>query len=159
MLTFAACSGGEEEVASGTFEDSEGGEGNYSVTEDDDGSTNATIKSADGEVRLSTGKDAVADMPHGLKLYPGAEIQSSLTGRSDEGAGSMISFKTSASPDEVIDFYRKQMEGAGITIENEVNSAGMKMIGGKAAKGGGVNLTVIEGGDGKVTATLLAGDG
>ena len=148
----AASCGGNDEVASGTFDDGEGGKGSYSVRGDGEDSE-TIIKSGDNEVRFSSGDKAVKDLPLGLKLYPGANVQSSMSGVGDGKSGAMIVFESSDSQDEVIDFYKDQMKSKGIEVKAEINAGDMQMIGGE-----GLNISVTKKDEGGVTATLIAGE-
>lgn len=155
LLLVASC-GSNDEVASGTFDDGDGGKGSYSISGDEDASE-TVIKSGDGEVRIATGSKAVADLPMGIKLYPGAELQSSMTGMGDGKSGAMIVFKTDDDQDDVIAFYKDQMKDKGIDVRTEIKSGDMQMIGGERADGEGINVSVIKEDDGGVTTTLLVG--
>jgi len=153
-LTFLAAScGGNDEVASGTFDDGEGGKASYSVSGDADDSE-TVIKTDKGEVRIASGDKASKDLPMGLKLYPGATVQSSMTGAGEGKSGAMVVFQSSDSQDEVIAFYKDQMKSKGIEVKAEINAGDMQMIGGE-----GLNVSVTKTGDGGVTATLIAGEG
>lgn len=155
LLIVTAC-GGNDEVASGTFDDGEGGEGSYTVSGDEN-SSETVIKSADGEVRIATGSKAVQDLPMGIKLYPGANVESSMTGMGDGASGAMLVFSTSDTQEEVIDFYRKEMAAKNIKIATEVKAGDMQMIGGERGDGEGVNISATKDGEGKVMVTLFAG--
>ncbi|GAB5480943.1 MAG: hypothetical protein Pars92KO_07000 [Parasphingorhabdus sp.] len=156
IVLLAMSCGSNDEVASGTFDDGDGGKGSYSVSgEGDDSET--VIKTDEGEVRIATGSKAVADLPMGIKLYPGAEIQSSIAGMGDGKSGAMIVFKSSDDQDEVISFYKDQMKDKGIDVQTEIKSGDMQMIGGQRSDGEGINISVIKDEDGGVTTTLMAG--
>ncbi len=155
MLMAMSC-GSNDEVASGTFDDGEGGKGSYSISGDGDDSE-TVIKSGDGEVRIATGSKAVSELPMGIELYPGADIQSSMTGMGDGKSGAMIVFKSSDDQDDVIAFYKDQMKDKGIEVQTEVKAGDMQMIGGERADGEGLNISVIKDDEGGVTTTLLAG--
>ncbi len=155
MLMAMSC-GSNDEVASGTFDDVEGGKGSYSISGDGDDSE-TVIKSGDGEVRIATGSKAVSELPMDIELYPGADIQSSMTGMGDGKSGAMIVFKSSDDQDDVIAFYKDQMKDKGIEVQTEVKAGDMQMIGGERADGEGLNISVIKDDEGGVTTTLLAG--
>ncbi len=155
MLMAMSC-GSNDEVASGTFDDGEGGKGSYSISGDGDDSE-TVIKSGDGEVRIATGSKAVSELPMDIELYPGADIQSSMTGMGDGKSGAMIVFKSSDDQDDVIAFYKDQMKDKGIEVQTEVKAGDMQMIGGERADGEGLNISVIKDDEGGVTTTLLAG--
>ncbi|GAA0471870.1 hypothetical protein GCM10009096_11140 [Parasphingorhabdus litoris] len=155
MLTAASC-GSNDEIASGTFDDGEGGKGSYSISGDNDDSE-TVIKSGDGEVRIATGSKAVTDLPMGIKLYPGANIQSSMTGMGDGKSGAVIVFESSDDQDDVISFYKDQMKAKGIEVQTEVKSGDMQMIAGQGPDGEGINISVVKDDD-VVTATLMVGE-
>lgn len=155
ILLVSAC-GGNDEVASGTFDDGEGGKGSYSISGDDDASE-TVIKSEDGEIRIATGSKAVKDLPMGIELYPGATVESSMTGMGDGKSGAMIVFSTTDDQDDVVEFYKDQMKDKGIKIATEVKAGDMQMIGGERDDGEGVNISITKDGKGGVTGTLIAG--
>jgi hypothetical protein len=152
----AACGSNDSERASGSFDDGDGNKGSYSVRGDDENSE-TVIKSDKGEVRIATGDKALKDLPMDIKLYPGAEVQTSMAGMGEGKSGAMLVFQTSDSVDDVIDFYRKQMKSKDITIKTEVKSGDMQMIGGERADGEGVHISATTFPDGGVTVTIIAG--
>lgn len=154
-LALTGCSG-EREIASGTVDDGEGGTANYSVSEGDEG-VNATVKTEDGEMSFRSGDGGKIALPLGIKLYPGAQVQSSASSNVDGKTGAMVVLSSSDSQDKVIDYYRQQLAAAGVKIEAEVTTGEMKMIGGKSGDGTGFNINAIPGEDGKVTVTIIAG--
>jgi hypothetical protein len=154
-LTLTACSG-EREIASGTVDDGKGGTASYSVSESGEG-VNATVKTEDGEVNFSSGDGGKIALPLGIKLYPGAQVQSSAIGNANGQSSAMVVLSSEDSQDKVIDYYRQQLAGAGVKIEAEVTTGDMKMIGGKSGDGTGFNINTVPGEDGKVTVTIIAG--
>ena len=157
-LTLSAC-GSSDEVASGEFDDGDGGKGEYSLNQKD-GENQLTIKTDDGEVRINSGTGAGADtkLPLGLKLYPGAEVLSSMTGTGEGKSGGMVSFKTDVSRDEVMEFYKKQAQDQGIKIEAEMTMGDRKMFAGN--NDGDQNLSVTAATDnGKTVVTVIGGMG
>ena len=158
IALLASC-GSDDERASGTFEDGEGNEGSYSVRGDDENSE-MTIKSGDGEVKIQTGDKATDDLPMGVKLYPGADVQTSIKGMGEGKSGAMVVFKSNDSQEKVLDFYKDQMKSKGIEVKTEISTGDMKMIGGQQESGEVFNVSVTKdpGGDG-VTANLLIGSG
>ncbi|MEO9468856.1 hypothetical protein [Parasphingorhabdus sp.] len=155
IFLVSAC-GGNDEVASGTFDDGEGGKGSYSISGDDDASE-TVIKSEDGEIRIATGSKAAKDLPMGIELYPGATVESSMTGMGDGKSGAMIVFSTTDDQDDVVEFYKDQLKAKGIKIGTEVKAGDMQMIGGERDDGEGVNISITKDGKGGVTGTLIAG--
>ncbi|MBQ0770237.1 MAG: hypothetical protein KBT59_00210 [Sphingomonadales bacterium] len=155
-LMIAGCGSNDSERASGSFDDGEGNKGSYSVRGDDENSE-TVIKSDKGEMRIATGDKAVRDLPMGIKLYPGAEVQTSMTGMGEGKSGAMVVLRTSDSVDQVIEYYRKQMKSKDIEVKTEVKSGDMQMIGGERADGEGLHISATKSPDGGVTATIIAG--
>ena len=156
ILVAASC-GSDDERASGTFDDGDGNEGSYSVSGDDENSE-MTIKSGDGEVKFTTGNKATEDLPMGVKLYPGAEVQTSIKGSGEGKSGAMVVFKSDDSQDEVLDFYKDQMKSKGIEVKSEISTGDMKMIGGQKEDGQMFNVSVTKDASGGVIANLLIGE-
>lgn len=125
-LALTAC--GSEN--SGSFETSDGGEGEYTVDSDGEG-MNATVTTADGTATMRSGENVKAELPNGFTVYPGSRVISATNVDSPESKGSLVMMETSDSPDKVAAFYRKQAEAAGIEIEMEMTVNGGKMLGGK----------------------------
>lgn len=156
IILLASACGGNDEVASGTFDDGEGGKGSYSISGDDDASE-TVIKSEDGEIRIATGSKAVKDLPMGIELYPGATVESSMTGMGEGTSGAMVVFSTTDDQEDVVEFYKDQMKDKGIKIATEVKAGDMQMIGGERDDGEGINISITKDGSGGVTGTLIAG--
>lgn len=156
IVMMAVSCGSSDEIASGEFDTGDGDTGSYSVS-GDGGNTETVIKSKDGEVRFSSGDKASGDLPMGIALYPGANVQSSMTGMGNGQSGAMVVFSSSDSVDEVLGFYRKQLNDKDIDIETEIKSGAMQMIGGKREDGESVTVSVTDNGQGGVTTTILAG--
>lgn len=155
LLLMVSCSGNDE-VASGTFDDGEGNEGSYSLSGDDE-NAEVTIKSGDGEVKFATGNKATEDLPMGVKLYPGADVQTSIKGMGDGQSGAMLVFKSEDDQEKVLAFYKDQMKSLGIDVRTEIKTGDMKMIGGEQKDGQVFNVTVTKDADGGVVTNLLIG--
>jgi hypothetical protein len=65
------------------------------------------------KVTMGSGAGASTRTPAFAPLYPGAEVLASVNA-AGAGAGGMVSFKTKASPDEVIEYYKKAAASAGL---------------------------------------------
>ncbi len=61
---------------------------------------------------------AEAAVPQGppayAQVFPGAAVSSRVTGTNGGGVGGMVAYTTKASPEEVLDFYRKAAKAAGL---------------------------------------------
>ncbi|MFN4112686.1 MAG: hypothetical protein ACK4GD_01955 [Sphingomonadaceae bacterium] len=151
VLALAAC--GSEQ--SGTFEDGEGGEGSYRVNQEN-GVTTSEIKTEQGTARMESGAGVKANLPKGFALMPGANVISASNITTEQGSGSMTMMEIDKPADEVMTFYRKQAEAAGVKIQLEMNSDGNRMIGGEGKDGLAFSLTASES-DGKTSAQLMVG--
>lgn len=156
VLAIVAACGSNDEVASGTFTDADGNEGSYSVSGNDE-NAEMTFKSDDGEVKFTTGNKASENLPMGVKLYPGADVQTSIQGMGEGQSGAMVVFKSDDSQDKVLEFYKGQMKSLGIDIQTELKTGDMQMIGGEQKDGKVFNVTVTKEQTGGVVANLLIG--
>lgn len=126
VLTVAAC--GSE--TSGTFETDEGETGEYSI-DSDSGESTMTVTTPDGDVSMRSGKDVPVNLPGGFSLISGADVVSNTVINQDETKGSLLTFRSDKSPQEIADYYRAQAEDADITIQIETDMNGGKMLGGE----------------------------
>ncbi|WP_339689444.1 hypothetical protein [uncultured Parasphingorhabdus sp.] len=154
-LAIAACGSGDEEMAAGPFNNGEVGKGSYSAT-GEEANSQAVVKADEGVVRIAMGDKAVAHLPMDIKLYPGADIQTSMAGVGERKSGAMVVFTTSDSAEDVIDFYRKELESKGIGFKKEIRSGDKLTISGERTSGEGVHVSVTKSPDGRTIATIVA---
>ncbi|GAA0651258.1 hypothetical protein [Brevundimonas lenta] len=78
-------------------------------------------------------------------IYPGGTPDGpATTAQSAEGPGGILSFKTDATPDQVIAFYRQRAEAAGLKSINTMNRDDARAYAaGDGADGTGKLLNVI----------------
>ncbi len=109
-LTLAACDGGNKQ----TVANPESGE-------------RVTLESG-------SGTKAPPNMPAFAPLYPGARIESTVSGVSSQDTGSnqggMVSFRVADDMEKVAAFYRSAMDRSGLTERTDVNMNGTLMIAG-----------------------------
>ncbi len=129
-LILAAC--GSE--TSGTFEGEDGEVGEYTIDEST-GETTATITTEEGTMTMRSGSDVPVDLPGGFTVYPGAEVVSNTVVNQGQGSGNLVTMTSPDSPQEVAAYYKSQAEAAGITIQMEMATNGMQMIGGESQDG------------------------
>ena len=151
-LALAACGSG----TSGTFEDENGETGSYQVDRDGD-ETTATVKTADGTMRMRSGADVPVDLPRGFSIYPGATIISNTTFDGEQGKGALVSIESSDAAAELVDFYKGQAEKAGVDIEMEMTAGDMSMIGGRTDGGTTFSFTATRE-EAKTTGQLMVGE-
>jgi hypothetical protein len=104
-----------------TYTDDKGN--NVSVSNGGDG--HVTITGANGE-KVEFGAGANAKMPSDIPLYPGAKVTASFTGQGKEGSGGMVTFTTTASPDDVIAFYKQKADALGLAQTMNMDMGGTK---------------------------------
>ena len=78
---------------------------------DSSGTQTVTVTDGKGTQVTVTGPGGSANMPAFAPLFPGAIVGSTVT---TPDKGGMVVFKTSAAPQDVIDFYKKSAAGAGM---------------------------------------------
>jgi len=148
LAALTACGGGGT-----TYTDAEGNE----VEVSRDGDTEYTVRTEDGEATMRSGGGLVAELPMGLKPYPGAEIVTSSIGNSNGRSGGMVIMRTSDSQDQVIEFYRAKAKALGIEIQTEMKGQDSHLIGGAREDGAGINVMAARE-DGGTTISLTFAD-
>ncbi len=105
-----------------------------------------TVIPDSGEAVVAVGPAAAnVKQPAHAPLYPGAEVVSSVIGESGVGAGGIMTFRTKATPSQVIAFYESDARSAGRPITMN------------AAMGGDVHmLTAGDSGAGKGALQVIA---
>ncbi|MCR2833264.1 hypothetical protein [Parerythrobacter lacustris] len=153
-LALAACGSGDRE----TVEDQDGSSAEIS-TSGSDGTQTTTIEAEGGTATIRSGPATSAELPLGFKLYPGAEVLESATFNQNGDNGALLRFISDAKPDELVAFYRKAAEDAGITVDKELLTDKSQIIGGKAAGGVAFSFSTVPGSDGKTQGQLMIGSG
>jgi hypothetical protein len=117
---------------------------------------NYTVKGADGATTHITagGPAAAAAMPAYAPLYPGAVIESSMTGAGTGGAGGMVIFRTRARPMQVIGFYKGKAAAAGFgNVFSSENGEGLMFTADKESGQDSFNVTATP--DNQATIVVL----
>lgn len=137
MLLIASC-GGKDEGQSVTVADGEGG--------------SATVRYGGDE----NGIAAPDNLPAFAPVYPGAMIQSAVTGNEGEAKG-MVTFLTEAKMAEVLAFYKEKGAAAGLKVKAEVAMGPGRMLAlGRGDSGGeAMQITATPGEDGKLMVALV----
>ena len=133
LSLLAACSASEDEQPR---EDTQP-KGHY-VVDPETGATRASITNEDGTTILRTrdgGEGAEAELPRGFTVYPDADIRSTVTVGRGERRSVTMTLASDASPEDMIAFYRAQAEGAGVTVDVQLATDTLSMIGGMAEDG------------------------
>ena len=133
LSLLAACGASEDERP----RDDTQPKGHY-VVDPETGATRASITNEDGTTILRTadgGEGAEAELPTGFTLYPDADIRSTVTVGRGERRSVTMTLASDASPEEMIAFYRAQAERAGVTVDVQLATDTLSMIGGMAEDG------------------------
>lgn len=133
-LFLAACSPAPEaepvaEQETGRFET-----GSYKL-DPGTGETRAVVNNEDGTTTLRAGERVVPRLPPGFTIYPGAEIRSTVQVGRDDATGVVVSLASEDGPADLVAFYRRQAEAAGVAIELDLQTEAMTMIAGEAPDG------------------------
>lgn len=151
-IWLAGCSG----ESSGTFGDGDDGSGTYAVERDGEGVT-ARMETDDGTAVMRSGADVPVDLPHGFTIYPGATVSTNTVFAEAGSKGALVTMESDAAPEDMIAFYRRQAESAGVDITLDMTTDTMRMIGGKARDGSPFSFTATAEGE-RTTGQLMAGE-
>jgi hypothetical protein len=115
-----------------------------STTVTDDSGNSATLRMGGGEDGISP----PANLPAFAAIYPGATIQSAISGNEGEAKG-MVTMMTGASMADVLAFYRDKGSAAGLSVKAEaaMGSGRMLAMGRKDGGDTALNVTITPAGD------------
>ena len=81
--------------------------------------------------------EAIEGAPAFAVVYPGGVVETTpLTPVADGGAGGGVVFTSDASPDDIVDFYRRKAEAAGLASVMSMNQGETRGYGAAGAPGG-----------------------
>lgn len=114
----------------------------------------ATVEGDNGNsatVRFGGGEDGIAppaNLPAFAAIYPGATIQSAISGN-EGGAKGMVTMMTSAKMADVLAFYREKGSAAGLMVKAEAAMGNGRMLAMGPKDGGdsALNVTITPSGD------------
>lgn len=150
----AAC--GSDDTATVTIPD---GEAEYTVNRDS-GEADIQFRGGDGEtVSIRSGANLAAELPDGFSIYRGAEVTNSTTLQSSDGAGINVMMTSSDSPERMVEFYRKQAEDAGFSVEMDMKTSNTHMISGRNGTDGMFSFNASTGSSEETTGHLMIGAG
>lgn len=100
-----------------------------------------------------------ASAPAYAAAYPGATVTTTFDGASTEGSGTMVSFSTADSPEQVINWYRAQAELAHLPETSLVNGGGARtFMAGDADRGHAVMVQATAKGAGAEVVVTFGQD-
>lgn len=123
------------------------------------GETRASYRNDDGTTTTMRSGEAVpVDLPAGFTLYPAANVVNNTRVQQPDGAMVLLNLESADQASELVGFYRKQAEQAGITVDLELDTGPMTMIGGQGKDGTSFSFTATR--DEEITrAQLSVGNG
>lgn len=81
--------------------------------------------------------EAIEGAPAFAVIYPGGVVETTpLTPVADGGAGGGVVFTSEASPDDIVEFYRRKAEAAGLASVMSMNQGETRGYGAAGAPGG-----------------------
>jgi hypothetical protein len=90
------------------------------------------------------GASAPDAAPAFAALYPGAQVEGRpLQAGGEAGAGSLVTFTTDATPDQVVAFYRERAEAAGLRSVTGMNQGAARAYGAAGDQANGPSLQVV----------------
>ncbi|MDQ1154712.1 hypothetical protein [Brevundimonas sp. SORGH_AS_0993] len=112
------------------------------------------------ETPTSDASPIVAGAPAFAVLYPGAELEGAPTLAGGHADGGIVTFRTSASPDAVVEFYRARAESAGLRSVTGMNQGDARAYGAAGGAANDVRLQVVAApGEGDQTSVQLTWSG
>ncbi len=108
--------------------------GSYEI-DPETGETRAVVNNEDGTTTMRAGKRVVPRLPEGFSLYPGAVVRNTIQVGRAEATGVMVSLASEDRPTDLVQFYRRQAEAAGVAIELDLQTEDSAMIAGEGPDG------------------------
>lgn len=148
-LALTACGSDRERAIT----DDEGTEvGTYSI---EDGETSASLRLEDGSVTaMRSGSRVPVDLPAGFSVAPGLTVLNTTNVERGDGRYAMLTMQGSQPVDDIVAYYRREAEAAGVDINVDVTTGGSTTIAGEGADGLAFSL-MASGNDDEVTAVQL----
>jgi len=113
-----------------------------------------TVKTDQGT--WSTSDKLPSNWPSDVPVYPGAKVTASVAGAGDQANGNYASLESSDAVAAVIAWYKKEVPGAGWTVETDAMISGSLML--SATKGERALSVTVTDEDGKVAIGLVVAD-
>lgn len=114
-----------EEARNGKITFQEEGKPPTTLTTNTDGTGAVKITTSDGNTATL---GAGGQLPSWVPAYPGATVESNVSGSSNEGSGGNFNLKTSDSSDKVVAFYQDQLKSAGFKLTSNITEQEGKKI-------------------------------
>jgi hypothetical protein len=132
LLTLALASCGSSDEGDQTSEDGTK-VGRYEI---ENGETRASITGEDGSVTtLRAGERVPVRLPRGFTVAPGLTVFDNTHVERDGGTFVLLSMQGDLPVDEVIAYYRKQAEAAGIEVQVDIKAEESTTVAGESDDG------------------------
>jgi hypothetical protein len=107
-----------------------------------------SISTPQGKAEIRSGA-AAASWPEGVPPYPGADIDQgvNVTGGAPGGAGRILGFRTSDTPQQVVAFYAPAIVRGGYSVANQMDMGGTATLTARRGQGEALNITATRTGD------------
>jgi hypothetical protein len=107
-----------------------------------------SISTPEAKAEIRSGA-AAAGWPEGIPPYPGAEIDQgvNVTGGAPGGAGRILGFRTSDSPQQVIAFYAPAVVRGGYSVANQMDMGQTATLTARRGQSEALNITATRTGD------------
>lgn len=126
---------------------------------DQAGQSGISITGDDGEqVQVAGGDAALAALPPGFTVYPGAQVTSSTAISTGTGGGVILVMQTDDSVEEVIAFYSTQATAAGVRLDGQVTTQSNTLIGGEGDGGLAFSASAAPGPAGTIIQLTVGSD-
>ena len=99
------------------------------------GETRAVVNNEDGTTIMRAGETVPPRLPEGFSIYPGAEIRNTIQIGRDDATGVVVSLVSEDSLADLVAFYRRQAEAAGVDVAIDLKTGAMTTIAGEAPDG------------------------
>lgn len=112
------------------------------------GETRASYTDDEGTTTtMRSGEKVPVSLPAGFAVYPGAKVTNNTRVEQADGLLVLLNLESEATPGEMVAFYRKQAEEAGIDVETALTTGPMTMIGGEDGDGTSFSFTATRNGE------------
>jgi VCBS repeat-containing protein len=123
----------------------------------EDGEGSFTVRGADGKTRLRVGAGGEEDLPGWLPRYEGVTPQGTYFSASGGTVNGGYSFETADSVDDVIGYFRDELEDAGMTETGNSNTtSGSSRFSNVSYEGDGRTVTLVVTSDGDETNVIVS---
>ena len=144
VLAIGACSSASDDPETAVAEEANNPEeprGSYDI-DSDTGETRARFTDNDGRTTtMRSGEKVPVRLPAGFSVYPGAKVTNNTRVEQADGLLVLLNFESEATAEELIAYYRKQADAAGIDVATSLQTGPMTMIGGENGNGTSFSLT------------------